>query len=803
MPVWIRRTLLALAALLAVLLLAAAWLISSFDPNRYKGVAIDWMKTERNRTLAIDGPIELSVFPRLALRLSGVRLSEVGRAEEFAAVERAALSVDVLPLLRRELVVDRIEASGVRAVLLRDAQGRRNTDDLAGKPAPPPSPAGTAASAPAAAALRFDVSRIELSDLRLRVKDQPAALEGELHVATLRTGRLANGIESPVELRASLAFKSPAAQGSVSGTTRLRPNLDNGSIALTDMDLVFKGDVPAASAVDASLKGSLAWDGSKGALEAKSLALKLGAKAGGIEFAGTTLGIDRFAYDPTRQALAVAKLVLRVKGQRGGAPVALELDWPQLDVQGDKLSGSALTGNVSLAGATPLQASFKSDPPSGSFDALSLPGFEARISSSAAQRKIEGTLRSRIALRPAQRSLTLDALALQATVTDPGLKPLSLAARGTVTASAEAASWSLAGQLNDNRFDIGGNAKLSGSTPSIKAQASFDSLDLNTLFAEAGAAGKTVPGAPAPADTPVDLSALRSVNAQIGLRAGTLAVRQYRVTAARVDAVLDAGVLRVNTLQGKAWGGTLDATAVADARASRIAVKGSATGVNVNTLLKEVAGKDVLEGTGRVSVDVDTAGRSVGELRSRLRGNAALQLRDGAVKGVNLAKSLRQAKAALSLRQDATQKASQVEKTDFSELSASFQIDNGVARSKDLDVKSPFLRLGGEGAADIGKGTLDYTARATITGAPTGQEGADLAALKGLTVPVRLTGPFEAVEWKIQWSAVAGDVLRNKAEDTLKEKLGLKPASPSAGAASAPPSPKDALKEKLLKGLFK
>jgi AsmA protein len=204
-----------------------------------------------------------------------------------------------------------------------------------------------------------------------------------------------------------------------------------------------------------------------------------------------------------------------------------------------------------------------------------------------------------------------------------------------------------------------------------------------------------------------------------------------------------------------------------------------------------------------VSLDVDTAGRSVGELRSRLKGNAALQLRDGAVKGINLAKSLRQAKAALSLKQDATQKASQVEKTDFSELTASFQIDNGVARSKDLDLKSPFLRLGGEGAADIGKGTLDYTARATVTGAPTGQDGAELAALKGLTVPVRLTGPFEAIEWKIQWSAVAGDVLRAKAEDKLKEKLGLKPATPAAGGASAPTSPKDVLKEKLLKGLFK
>ncbi|MBL0094110.1 MAG: hypothetical protein IPP50_18420 [Piscinibacter sp.] len=97
-----------------------------------------------------------------------------------------------------------------------------------------------------------------------------------------------------------------------------------------------------------------------------------------------------------------------------------------------------------------------------------------------------------------------------------------------------------------------------------------------------------------------------------------------------------------------------------------------------------------------------------------------------------------------------------------------------MARSSDLDLKSPYLRLGGDGAADIGKGRIDYTARATVTGTAAGQGGAELAALKGLTVPVRLTGPFEAIEWKIQWSAVAAGAVQNKLEDKLRDKLGRK-----------------------------
>src|SRR5690606_21976018 len=99
----------------------------------------------------------------------------------------------------------------------------------------------------------------------------------------------------------------------------------------------------------------------------------------------------------------------------------------------------------------------------------------------------------------------------------------------------------------------------------------------------------------------------------------------------------------------------------------------------------------------------------------------------------------------------------------------------------------------------IGKGRIDYTARATVTGSATGQGGAELAALKGLTVPVRLTGPFDAIDWKIQWSAVAAGAVQNKLEDKLRGKLGLEPAQPGASA----PSPKQQLKDKLLKGLFK
>ena len=77
---------------------------------------------------------------------------------------------------------------------------------------------------------------------------------------------------------------------------------------------------------------------------------------------------------------------------------------------------------------------------------------------------------------------------------------------------------------------------------------------------------------------------------------------------------------------------------------------------------------------------------------------------------------------------------------------------NGVAQSDDLDVKSPFLRIGGAGCFDIGRGRIDYTARVTVIDSALGQGGAGLDALRGVTVPVALSGPFDAIDWQIQWS---------------------------------------------------
>jgi AsmA protein len=793
MNLWMKRALLALGALLLLAALAAMYFVATFDATHYKSIAIDWMKTERQRTLVIDGPVDLSVFPRLAVKVSKVHLSERGRADEFASIDEAALSLQWLPLLRQQLVVDRVSARGVRALLTRDVNGVRNTDNLIA------AKSGEATTAKQGPPMRFDIGGVHLDDARLSLSDDLAQITGSVTVDSFSSGRLVSGLETPVQFRTTLVLERPQAlRLTFDGKTALTFDAANGSATLRDATVKLGGDTEVLKALDATLSGALAWDGT--VLSAGPINFNLAAaKASAVTLGASTLSAQRVLFSPGTKKLELDTLKLAVTGKQGLSPFDLSLDWPQLAVAGEQLKGSGFSGRIKLDGKTALAGKFESGAPSGNFDALRLPAFLLKLDGSSGPRKIDGQLKSNLLLRPAKSAATMEKLELRANITEPGLQPLTLALGGNAGTDARGAQWALQGALNNNKFETNGSASFNAAVPAVQATARFDRLDLNQVLAPSASAAASAAAPAAPSDTPIALDGLTAVNGRFNISAGELIFRQYDVADAKLDAALDNGTLRVTRLSGNAWGGNIDASGIAEAKSKRINVKLVANGVNANALLKDVAGKDLLEGTGRVSADLTTSGASLGALRANLAGAAALQLRDGAVKGVNLARTLRQAKAALSMKQDAVSKASAAEKTDFSELTASARIEGGVARSDDLDLKSPFMRIGGSGRFDIGQGRIDYTARATVAQTATGQDGAELSALRGVTVPVLLSGPFDAIDWKVQWSGVAAAAVENKLKDKISEKLFGKPAE--AAASSAPPEaaqkPEDKVKQKL------
>src|SRR6267143_1473988 len=94
--------------------------------------------------LKLQGELKLAVFPSLGAGVGGVTLSERGSGREFVRLESAHASVKLLPLLRRQVIVNAVRVSGLRAQLVRNKDGSHNFSDLleggeakhAAKPAP-------------------------------------------------------------------------------------------------------------------------------------------------------------------------------------------------------------------------------------------------------------------------------------------------------------------------------------------------------------------------------------------------------------------------------------------------------------------------------------------------------------------------------------------------------------------------------------------------------------------------------------------------------------------------------------------
>jgi AsmA protein len=333
------------------------------------------------------------------------------------------------------------------------------------------------------------------------------------------------------------------------------------------------------------------------------------------------------------------------------------------------------------------------------------------------------------------------------------------------------------------------NAKLDDSSLKLKFtlaepyefEASIDKINFDRYL---GAAEKPAPGAAKretpqktakQEDTPIDLSALKGINAKGKLQVGALEVRGLKLADLNAQINAANGRVTVAPHSAKGYEGTLGGEVAIDANRNHITLKEKFENVAVGPILRDFAEQDRLEGKGNITLDVTAAGASVNAMKRALNGTAHVQLRDGAVKGINLAEVIRRARTALGGSQSAAQGQSagdKTQKTDFSELNATFVIKNGIAHNEDLDAKSPLFRLGGAGDINIPESSLNYVAKAAIVATSEGQGGKERDQLAGLTVPVKLSGPFDDMKYEVDYRAVAGAAAKSQVGEKVKERLG-------------------------------
>ncbi|WP_324049751.1 AsmA family protein [Aeromonas caviae] len=365
----------------------------------------------------------------------------------------------------------------------------------------------------------------------------------------------------------------------------------------------------------------------------------------------------------------------------------------------------------------------------------------------------------------------------------------------------------------DDALLSGNGAVRLGAVPKVDFDLKGDKLDLDAWLgqsakaAPAAATSGAAASAGAPAQTAAqalstvepDLTALKAVDLSGRLQLGSLRLKGLDLSAVDLQLALAGGQLTLKQFSAGVAGGKVTASGLLDARQqpARYQVHKRVQGVDVRPLLQTLAQTDLLEGKGDLEVEAQGSGLSEQALRSRMQGKVNLKLSDGALHGINLAEMIREARATLTGK--GADQVKEVRKTDFSALTASFQIANGIARSDDIQLFAPALRVKGQGQTALVPETLDFLFLTSVVESSKGQGGKTVDELKDITIPVRIGGHWQAPSYKLDVKALLSnnklleEKARKEAERGLKKLLGDKADNEGVKGVA----------DQLLKGLFK
>jgi AsmA protein len=230
------------------------------------------------------------------------------------------------------------------------------------------------------------------------------------------------------------------------------------------------------------------------------------------------------------------------------------------------------------------------------------------------------------------------------------------------------------------------------------------------------------------------------------------------------------GLFNLAPLQTDIFNTQVKATAALDVRGDqpKYAFSTDTKNLPVGEVLKAFTDNDRLSGSGSVNAKITTAGVRVSEFKQNLNGRAAVDLKDGAVKGFNLAQSIRQAKAKIAGEKAAGP--TEELKTDFSSLVSEVTINNGVVDTQKLLAQAPFMRISGNGQVNLVKEEMDYQVKTKIVASDKGQGGEDLKELNGLTIPVKLKGPLTGPNVSLDLASLLEEKAKQEVQQKLEEK---------------------------------
>lgn len=234
----------AVVAGLAAVAVAAVWLI---DPNDYRDDIAKQVEASTGRSFAIEGELDLSIFPWIAVEVNDSRLSDdpAFSDQAMAEIEQLSIRLKLLPLLKREIQVGRVLLNGLTLRLAVNEEGAGNWESLVaaenGETSPEEANTEAAAGDGQLPVTSVQVEGLSISNALIHYEDRQAGSSYRLEDFRLESDRIT--LEEPFQLEggAGVKLSAPDMAAVLSWQTQISVDLEQSQFRL--QDLVVEAEV--------------------------------------------------------------------------------------------------------------------------------------------------------------------------------------------------------------------------------------------------------------------------------------------------------------------------------------------------------------------------------------------------------------------------------------------------------------------------------------------------------------------------------------------------------------------------------
>lgn len=295
-----------------------------------------------------------------------------------------------------------------------------------------------------------------------------------------------------------------------------------------------------------------------------------------------------------------------------------------------------------------------------------------------------------------------------------------------------------------------------------------DAIDLERYMEPPVEADEGSSAESAPVEIPADIIKPLNARGELKIKRATLGDIVFDNINLGFNA--NAGKLRLFPLTADLFGGSYNGDVKIDVAGAtpKLSVNEKIAGVNLASLAKAMFDQDNVTGTIDGTFTLSGSGNDSTAIQRDLGGTMSFKLEDGTFEGTDVWYELRRARALLKGEEPPEPKLPPT--TDFSSITATGVVVDGIMRNDDLFAALPHMQLTGSGTIDLLATTLDYGMSARILERPEFLEGATAEELDEYTeavIPMRITGPLASPKIKPD----VEKLLRQRVEEEIKDKI--------------------------------